>query len=91
MSIVSWGPRQTRIQLSAGFAKILSEQTDGSQQVDRVTRNFSFDRPETSAECDDRNAAATTTKDSDPNYAAALGDNLYDDMVIGGGKCSANV
>jgi outer membrane protein assembly factor BamB len=30
-----------------------------------------------------RNAAALTKKDGDPNYAAAFGDNFYDDLVIG--------
>jgi outer membrane protein assembly factor BamB len=30
-----------------------------------------------------RNAAALTSKDGNPNYAAAFGDNFYDDMVIG--------
>jgi eukaryotic-like serine/threonine-protein kinase len=29
------------------------------------------------------NGAALTQKDGDPNYAAAFGDNFYDDMVIG--------
>jgi hypothetical protein len=30
-----------------------------------------------------QNAAALTQKGGDPNYAAAFGDNFYDDMVIG--------
>jgi eukaryotic-like serine/threonine-protein kinase len=30
-----------------------------------------------------QNAAALTQKDGDPNYAAAFGDNFYDDLVIG--------
>jgi outer membrane protein assembly factor BamB len=30
-----------------------------------------------------RNAAALTKKDGDPNYGAAFGDSFYDDLVIG--------
>jgi outer membrane protein assembly factor BamB len=33
-----------------------------------------------------QNAAALTQKDGDPNYAAAFGDNFYDDLVIGVSK-----